>query len=82
VVNDLGTSLQTNLLKNPFFLLAFHVTGNPTLTLSTEAAILNPTFQDSIANWFSRGFISATAVPSIVTCDFASSDTSQMRPAG
>jgi hypothetical protein len=78
VVNSLGTSLQTNLLKNPFFLLAFHITGNPTLTLSTEAAILNPTFQDSIANWFSRGFISATAVPSIVTCDFASSDTSQM----
>ena len=78
VVNDLGTSLQTKLSLNPFFLLAFHVTGYPGLTLSTEAAILNPTFQDSIANWFSRGFISATAVPSIVTCDFASSDTSQM----
>jgi hypothetical protein len=78
VVNDLGTSLQTNLLKNPFFLLAFHVTGYPGLTLSTEAAILNPTFQDSIANWFSSGIISATALPSIVTCDFASTDTSQM----
>jgi hypothetical protein len=78
VVNELGTSLKTNLLKNPFFLLAFHITGNPLLNLSSEAAILNPTFQDSIANWFSRGFISANAVPSIVTCDFASIDTSQM----
>lgn len=78
VATELGTSLQNNLLSNPFFLLAFHITGFPAVNLATEAAILNPTFQDSIANWFSSGIISATALPSIVTCDFASTDTSQM----
>jgi hypothetical protein len=78
VATDLGISLKNNLLSNPFFLLAWHITGNPLINLSTEAAVLNPPFQDSIANWFSSGIISANAVPSIVTCDFASSDTSQM----
>jgi hypothetical protein len=78
VATELGTSLKNNLLSNPFFLLAFHITGFPTVNLATEAAILNPTFQDSIADWFSSGIISATALPSIVTCDFASTDTSQM----
>jgi hypothetical protein len=78
VAIDLGISLKNNLLSNPFFLLAWHITGNPAVNLSNQAAILNPTFQDSIANWFSSGIISANALPSIVACDFASSDTSQI----
>jgi len=78
LINDLRASLQKNLSTNPFFLLCWHITGGPGTDLSDEAAVLNPLFQDTIANWFSTNIISANALPSIVASDFVSNDTGQL----